>query len=138
LMMYYRIMNFRSLSTVGSLKGKRVLVRVDFNVPLLKRKVHPYGDAKLRAVAPFIRSLRKRGARVILISHLGRPSGHDTSLSLRPVAARFRSMIRAVKFIAHPIDSNAIDTSILRMKDGDVVLLENLRFYSGEEENTSF
>jgi phosphoglycerate kinase len=110
----------------ASPEGKRVLVRVDFNVPLAKGKVED--DTRIRAAVPTIELLRSRGARAIaLCSHLGRPKGRDASLSLAPVAARLCELLAAHVPLLR--DSVGID-----IPDG-VSLLENVRFHPEEERN---
>ena len=108
-------------------KGRRVLVRVDFNVPLKDGKVAD--DTRLRASVPTVKLLCERGARVILVSHLGRPDGKpDPKYSLKPVAPVFAELLgRPVRFVA--------DFNPPELKDGEVALLENLRFHAEEEKN---
>jgi len=126
----------RSLAALdGSrLDGQRVLVRVDFNVPLKDGVVGD--DTRIRASLPTIEFLRGKGARVILLSHLGRPKGGpDPGLSLKPVGRRLEQLLGApVRFVEHPETEEAV-TLTRRLPRGGVALAENTRFYPGEEKN---
>ena len=105
--------------------GKRVLVRVDFNVPLdADRKITD--DARIRAALPTLQELRSKGARLLLAAHLGRPKGRDETLSLRPVAERLSELLGEDVTLARSLDD---------VPDGDVVMLENVRFEPGETKN---
>jgi phosphoglycerate kinase len=104
--------------------GKRVLVRVDFNVPVHDGAITD--DARIRAALPTLERLRERGARLLLTSHLGRPKGRDESLSLAPVAERLGELLRTEVRLAADLDD---------VPDGDVVMLENIRFEPGETKN---
>jgi phosphoglycerate kinase len=104
--------------------GKRVLVRVDFNVPLEGGRITD--DTRIRAALPTLERLRERGARLLLTSHLGRPKGRDEALSLRPVAARLGELLGTEVQLAPDLD---------HVPDGDVVMLENIRFEPGETKN---
>ncbi|MFZ3054530.1 MAG: phosphoglycerate kinase [Minisyncoccales bacterium] len=117
-----------------SVKGKKVLVRCDFNSPLGEGgKVED--DFRIRKTIPTIEYLRSNGAKIILISHLGEPKGKDVDFSLRPVAKRLWELIQGnVKFVNDTI-GKAVQKEINAMKEGEVVVLENLRFYKGEKEN---
>ena len=105
--------------------GKRVLVRVDFNVPL-DGKGRITDDARIRAALPTLKELRERGARLVLLAHLGRPKGRDPKLSLRPVAERLSKLLREPVELAEDLD---------HVPDGDAVMLENVRFEPGETKN---
>jgi phosphoglycerate kinase len=117
-------------------RGKRALVRVDFNVPL-DDTGHVTEDSRIRAALPTIETLLGRGARVVLLSHLGRPKGKpDARFSLRPVAERLRDLLpgRAVRFVEATRGAAAVQAS-RALGEGEVLLLENTRFEAGEEKN---
>ena len=115
----------RTLEDLGDLGGKRVLVRVDFNVPLDETGAIT-DDARIRAALPTLSELRAAGARLVLASHLGRPKGHDPKLSLRPVAERLAGLLGEPVAFAEDLDAVPGD---------DVVMLENVRFHDGETAN---
>jgi phosphoglycerate kinase len=132
----------RTLDSLGSLKGKRVLVRCDLNVPLKNGVITD--DGRVRASLATINSLINQGARVILISHLGRPDGSpDAQYSLQPVSARLSELLGKPVSFAHDTVGQAAQDAVDALADGDVALLENLRFNPGEtsktaEERTAF
>ncbi len=111
--------------------GKRVFVRADLNVPLSDGRITD--DGRIRAVAPTIAKLVERGAKVVVASHLGRPKGEpDPQFSLAPVAARLGEILgRPVAFAADTVGQSARD-AVAALADGEVALLENLRFNAGE------
>lgn len=126
--------------TVGDLadsqvRGKRALVRADFNVPLDESGTIT-DDLRIRAAVPTLKLLLERGARPVLLSHLGRPKGKpDPKYSLRPVAARLTELLGSpVRFVDSTIGEAAVRATN-EMKDGEVLLLENTRFFAGEEKN---
>ncbi len=125
---------FKTLDTIGDIKGKRVLVRVDLNVPVADGKVT---DAtRIERVGSTITELSDKGAKVILLAHFGRPKdGPDPALSLKPIAEVTGEVLgRKVGFAADCIGEEAA-RAVAAMKDGDIVLFENTRFHKGEEKN---
>lgn len=128
-------MNLDKLKTTDGIDvaGKRVIVRADLNVPIKNGKVT---DAtRLERVVPGLKALSKRGAKVIVISHFGRPKGVDPELSLRPVAQTLQELLgRPVKFGEDSIGA-AAEAVVQSLQDGDIAVLENLRFHKGEEKN---
>jgi len=121
----------RTISSLGDLAGKRVVVRCDLNVPLNDGVITD--DGRVRASVPTIDALRSQGARVIVVSHLGRPDGApDPKYSLAPVAARLGELLEApVAFATDTVGEDAA-AKVAALGDGDVVVLENLRFNPGE------
>jgi len=114
--------------------GKRVIVRVDFNVPLKDGKVE--SDKRLKESLPTIEYLRKKGAKVILMSHLGRPDGKRVpEMSLRPVADALSGLLGAPVAFADDCVGPAAEKAVGALQGGGVLLLENLRFHAAEEEN---
>jgi phosphoglycerate kinase len=126
-------MNKKSIRDVD-VAGKRVFVRVDFNVPL--ENGHITDDTRIRETLPTIRYLTERGARVILASHLGRPKGQVVEeLRLTPVAARLSELLGRPVAKANEAVGDTVKAQAADLRDGEVLLLENVRFYPGEEKN---
>jgi len=124
----------RTIRDLRNIKGKRILLRCDFNVPL-----DNYGDilddTRIVAALPTISYLNKKGARLIVCSHLGRPNGYDKYLSLFPVAVYLMKYFpNKVKFCSKVVGEE-VDKAVSELKDGEILVLENLRFKLGEEEN---
>ena len=118
------------------IRGKRVLIRVDFNVPLDKATGAMTDDTRIRESLPTIRYCLEQRAVVVLMSHLGRPDGKRVpSMSLRPVAAQLERLLnRPVQFLPEGIGAE-VEARVSALKPGEVALLENLRFYAEEEQN---
>jgi phosphoglycerate kinase len=123
----------RKLADLGELGGKRVLVRVDFNVPLDDGSVAD--DTRIRAALPTIEALRKRGAALILVSHLGRPKDREPELSLAPVAEALSKLIGAPVRLAPGARGSEVQKLVDQLGPGDVMLLENIRYEPGETKN---
>ena len=125
---------FRTLDDIPDLKGKRVLVRVDLNVPMADGKVAD--DTRIRAVAPTIREISEKGGKAILLAHFGRPKeGPEAKYSLRQVVPAVAAVLgRPVAFAGDCTGAEA-EAAVAAMKEGDVLVLENTRFHKGEEKN---
>jgi phosphoglycerate kinase len=115
------------------LKDKKVLVRVDFNVPLKEGKITD--DTRIKAALPTLRYILERNARLILMSHLGRPKKPDKENSLAPVAARLSELLGKKVILAPDCVGPEAEKAVQSMKPGDVVMLENVRFNPEEEKN---
>lgn len=119
-------------------RGKRVLVRVDFNVPIKEEgeKVEITDDTRIREALPTINYLRENGAKTILMSHFGRPKGKRVQkYTLRPVADHLHTLINQPVLFSHDTVGEVPEKIVASMKDGDVALLQNLRFQPEEEAN---
>ncbi len=118
-----------------NIKGKRVMLRVDYNVPYDK-SMNITDDTRITATLPTINYCLKEGCKIIIVSHMGRPKGKRVpEMSLKPVADRLGTILgRVVTFLDAPL-GDEVRKAIDAMKDGDIVLLENIRFYPGEEKN---
>ncbi|MBF0815655.1 phosphoglycerate kinase [Microbacterium paludicola] len=124
-------MSLRTLDSLGSVAGKRVIVRCDLNVPLKDGTITD--DGRVRASLPTLNALINAGARVIVVSHLGRPEGApDAKYSLEPVAQRLSELLgKPVAFARDTVGESARD-AVAALEDGDIAVLENLRFNPGE------
>ena len=119
-----RTAELRTLDDLGDVSGRRVLVRVDFNVPLEDGAITD--DTRIRSALPTIDALRSRGARLLLVSHLGRPKGREEQWSLRPIADHLAALLDADVALAATLDE---------IPGSDLVMLENIRFEPGETKN---
>lgn len=124
----------KTLADLGDVRGQRVLVRVDFNVPLDGATITD--DTRIRAALPTINQLREGGARLVLVSHLGRPKGEvKAEFSLAPVAARLSELLGTDVTLAPAVVGDEVEALSNGLSDGDVLLLENVRFEAGETKN---
>ena len=127
-------MNKKTIRDI-SVSGKKVLVRVDFNVPLDENK-NITDETRINAALPTIQYLLENGAAVILCSHLGRPKGEfNMKYSLAPVAARLKELFPGKVTFAEDVIGPSAQAAVANIKSGDIVLLENLRFHAEEEKN---
>ena len=117
----------------ADLSGKRVLVRVDLNVPMEDGKVTD--STRIDRVLPTIREISAKGGKVVLLAHFGRPKGHDAKDSLKPVAvALSHALEKPVIFVDDCIGED-VAKAVAAAKNGEVLLLENTRFHAGDEKN---
>src|SRR5438552_15501550 len=122
----------RTLDQVD-VRGRRVLVRVDLNVPLEDGKV---GDlTRIERVAPTIREIADKSGKVILLSHFGRPKGPNPKQSLKPVAAAVAQVVGRPVAFAEDCTGPRAEAAVAALRPGDILCLENTRFHKGEEEN---
>jgi phosphoglycerate kinase len=124
--------SFRNLDD-ADVKGKRVLVRVDLNVPMQDGKIAD--STRIEEIVPTIRELSDKGGKVILLSHFDRPKGRDPKYSLRPVAAEVARLVKRPVGFAEDCIGPRAENAIAAMKNGDILCLENTRFHRGEEKN---
>jgi phosphoglycerate kinase len=123
----------RTLDDLGAVDGDRVLVRVDFNVPLEEGRITD--DSRIRAALPTLTELRDGGARLVLASHLGRPRDREPELSLRPAADRLAELIGGDVTLAPDVVGPDVEGLAENLHPGEVLMLENLRYEPGETEN---
>ena len=123
-----------AVDDIGDCRGKRVLVRADFNVPL-DQAGKITDDFRVQAALPTIRRVSESGGKVILMSHLGRPDGAEARLSLKPVAEVLSQALDKPVALAPDCVGAEVERLVVQMQDGDILLLENLRFHREENEN---
>ena len=123
----------KSIKDLGDIKGKRALIRVDINVPLDADK-NVTDDTRIQAILPTVNYLKEKGAKIILMAHLGRPKGEvNPEFSLAPVAKYLSKVLgEEVLFVSTPVGEGA-EKELEGLKDGQVALLENIRYYKAEE-----
>ena len=123
----------KSIRDLGDVKGKKALVRVDINVPLDAEK-NVTDDTRIQAILPTVRFLQEKGAKIILMAHLGRPKGEaNPEFTLAPVAKKLSEILgEEVLFVSTPVGQGA-EKELEALKDGQVALLENIRYYKAEE-----
>jgi phosphoglycerate kinase len=124
--------SFRTLDDVD-VKGKRVLVRVDLNVPMENGRVTD--TTRLDRIAPTITEIAEKGGKVILLAHFGRPKGRDAKDSLKPVAAELAKVVKKAVGFADDCIGDVAEKAVAAMKDGEILCLENTRFHKEEEKN---
>ncbi|BDZ58166.1 phosphoglycerate kinase [Barrientosiimonas endolithica] len=128
-------MTLRTIDDLGDLRGKTVLLRSDLNVPMDGGRITD--DGRIRASVPTIQVLTERGARVVVVAHLGRPKGKpDPQFSLRPVAERLGELLEAPVTVAQDTVGESARSVVASLQDGQVAVLENLRFEPGETGKT--
>ena len=129
-------MNIRRFQDIN-LKNKRVLLRVDFNVTMKDGNIED--DTRIVQTLPTIKHLIKSGAKTIIVSHLGRPKGKDKSLSLNPIAKHLSKLIKKPVFKLDDCIGATVKKAVKEMKSGEIIMLENIRFYPEEEKcSTTF
>jgi phosphoglycerate kinase len=123
---------FRSLDD-ADVKGKRVLVRVDLNVPMQDGRVAD--STRIEEIVPTVAELAGKGGKVVLLSHFDRPKGRDPKYSLRPVAAELARLVKRPVAFAEDCIGPPAEAAVAALKNGDILCLENTRFHPGEEKN---
>ena len=124
-----------SLKNIGDIKGKKVLVRVDFNVPIKDGAVPVSAEWRLKAVLPTLDYLSELGAKTVLLAHLGRPQGRDMRYSLYPVFEKLKKIWPRDLFFSQDVIGAVAEKQINNLNNGQAILLENLRFHKEEEAN---
>ncbi|HYE08708.1 MAG TPA: phosphoglycerate kinase, partial [Patescibacteria group bacterium] len=128
------VLNKRTIQDID-VSNKRVLVRVDFNVPLDEQS-HITDDRRITEALPTIHYLVKNNAKVILMSHFGRPKGKfNEKYSLKPVAERLKSLVEAKVTLAEDVIGDKVKAAAASLQPGEILILENVRFYEQEEKN---
>jgi len=127
-------MTKKTIEDLRDIAGKRILVRVDFNVPLDEKR-NITDDTRIKAALPTIKYLIEAKAKIILVSHLGRPSGVDEKLRMDPIGARLSELLGKKVTKLDDCIGEEVENAISKAKNGDVILLENVRFYAEEEKN---
>src|SRR6188472_73314 len=123
---------FRTLDQ-ADVRGKRVLLRVDLNVPTENGQVTD--STRIERIAPTITEIADKGGKVILLAHFGRPKGRDEKDSLKPVAAELAKVIKKPVDFADDCIGDVAEKAVAAMQDGDILCLENTRFHKEEEKN---
>ncbi|GAA1388302.1 phosphoglycerate kinase [Luteococcus peritonei] len=122
----------KSINDLGDLKGKRVVIRCDFNVPLDGTTITD--DGRIKAALPTLEALREKGAKVVVLAHLGRPKGEvNPKYSLAPVAKRLGELLGTEVKLASDVVGTSAQETVAQLADGDVALMENVRYEKGEE-----
>ncbi len=125
-----------SLKKITDLNGKKVILRADVNVPIVDGEVAVGADWRIRAILPTLNYLSNAGAKIIIIAHLGRPKGHDMHFSLYPVFSRLKELWHKDKiFFSTEVIGKETENKIAKLNEGEVLMLENLRFHKEEESN---
>ena len=125
---------FKTLDDLKDCRGRTVLIRGDLNVPFKNGKVTD--DSRLQALLPTLTELSEKGARIILISHFGRPEGQrDMDYSLKPIAAHLKTLTDISVHFADDCIGTPVKSALGALKDGDILVCENLRFHAGETNN---
>jgi phosphoglycerate kinase len=123
----------RTLADLGDLQDRRVLLRVDFNVPLTDGQVED--DTRIQAALPTIEELRSRGASLVVVSHLGRPKDREPEFSMRPAANRLAELTEAQVTLAPAVVGEQVKAFAQNLPPGDILVLENVRYEPGETKN---
>lgn len=127
-------MKLKSIKDIKNLKGKRILLRADFDVPIKNGRIQD--DSRIQLALPTIQYLLKKQAVVIIVSHLGRPGGKVVrSLSLAPVAKRLAKLLKKPVKKLNEVVSAGVEKAVKQAKPGEVIMLENIRFHPREEKN---
>jgi len=125
----------KSINDLNDIKGKRVLVRVDINVPLDENK-NVTDDTRIQAIIPTVKCLQEKGAKIILMAHLGRPKGQkNPEFSLAPAAKKLSEVLGENVMFLNDCIGPEVEEKLKDLKDGEVALLENVRFYKEETDN---